>query len=151
MKTIIESKHLSDLLNSCNDIIKFNSIGNQAKLACAVEVIETTEEQDQQQSREIPMIQSIITNNNRANDGLKTVRLILESLSDLDLGKLMNELNYLSQPKVVEINHLVKILKKTLKAGNGLIVTFDSKEDEIDFILDICNKFKVELEKEEIK
>ena len=36
---------------------------------------------------------TIIINNNIANDGLKTARLILNNLSDLDLGKFMNELN----------------------------------------------------------
>lgn len=35
---------------------------------------------------------SLIKNNDKANDGLKTLRLILESLSDLDLGKFVGEI-----------------------------------------------------------
>jgi len=45
---------------------------------------------------------SIIKNNNIANDELKTVRIILNSLSNEDLSKFMNELNdYVEQYKGV--------------------------------------------------
>ena len=38
------------------------------------------------------IMNSLIKNNDKANDGLKTLRLILENLSDLDLGKLVGEI-----------------------------------------------------------
>ena len=44
----------------------------------------------------------------------------------------------------MKIDALVKILKKTLVDG---FVEFDNEEDKMDFILDVCNKFKEELQK----
>ena len=43
-----------------------------------------------------------------------------------------------------DINLLVGVLKKTLTDS---FVEFDNEEDKIDFILDMCNKFKTELKK----
>lgn len=38
------------------------------------------------------IMKSLVENNDRANDGLKTFRMILDSLSDLDAGKLLGEM-----------------------------------------------------------
>lgn len=50
-------------------------------------------------AKDMNITRAILKSNKKANDGLETVRVILESLSDLDLGKFINELDsYTSQP-----------------------------------------------------
>jgi hypothetical protein len=40
----------------------------------------------------LELMNSLVENNAKANDGLKTLRLILESLSDKELGNLIGEM-----------------------------------------------------------
>ena len=44
----------------------------------------------------------------------------------------------------VDINTQVEILKKVI---NKLMITFDDKNDRMDYILDICNEYRKEAEK----
>ena len=44
----------------------------------------------------------------------------------------------------VDINTHVEILKKVI---NKLMITFDDENDRMDYILDICNEYRKELEK----
>lgn len=45
------------------------------------------------------------------------------------------------------INLFVEILKRTLEGNDEVRVEFESEEDNINYILDVCNNFKKELEK----
>lgn len=44
----------------------------------------------------------------------------------------------------VDINTQVEILKKVI---NKLMITFDDENDRMDYILDICNEYRKEVEK----
>ncbi|MFT7155271.1 MAG: DNA transposition AAA+ family ATPase [Parvicella sp.] len=46
---------------------------------------------------------------------------------------------------VVDINTQVEILKKVM---NKLMITFDDEGDRMDYILDICNEYRKEAEKQ---
>ena len=41
----------------------------------------------------------------------------------------------------------VEILKRTLEGNNEVRVEFDNEEDNINYVLDVCNNFRKELEK----
>ena len=43
-----------------------------------------------------------------------------------------------------DINTQVEILKKVI---NKLMITFDNENDRMDYILDICNEYRKEVEK----
>ena len=48
----------------------------------------------------------------------------------------------------ISVNYLVKILKRTLKGNSEVRVEFETEADNINYILDVCNNFKMELEKD---
>jgi len=48
----------------------------------------------------------------------------------------------------LSIDYLVNVLKRTLTGNDEVRVEFDNKEDNINYVLDICNNFKKELEKD---
>ncbi len=47
----------------------------------------------------------------------------------------------------MDIDYLVDVLKRTLN-NEEVRVEFDSEEDNINYILDVCNSFKKELYKD---
>ena len=53
--------------------------------------------------------------------------------------------------KRINTDYLVKILKRTLGGNSDVKVEFDNESDNINFILDVCNNFKLELELEKDK
>lgn len=48
----------------------------------------------------------------------------------------------------ISVDYLVDILKRTLSGNDEVKVEFDNEEDNINYILDVCNNFKRELEKD---
>jgi len=69
----------------------------------------------------------------------------------IPLNELMEEYHQ-SQLKPQEggfdINYFVSILKRTLDGNEEVRVEFENEEDNINYILDVCNNFKKELEKD---
>ena len=48
----------------------------------------------------------------------------------------------------LKIDYFVSVLKRALDGNNDVKVEFENKEDNMDYILDVCNNFKNELEKD---
>jgi len=46
------------------------------------------------------------------------------------------------------VNYFADVLKRALQGNNDVKVEFDNEEDNINYVLDVCNNFKKELEKD---
>ena len=70
-----------------------------------------------------------------------------EHLTDFGIY-LMKAMEQYRNSKRINTDYLVKILKRTLGGNSDVKVEFDNESDNINFILDVCNNFKLELEKD---
>ncbi len=49
----------------------------------------------------------------------------------------------------LNIDYFVSVLKRALDGNDDVKVEFENEEDNMNYILDVCNNFKKELEKDE--
>lgn len=48
----------------------------------------------------------------------------------------------------IKVDYFVSVLKRALDGNDNVKVEFENEHDQMDYILDVCNNFKKELEKD---
>ena len=67
-----------------------------------------------------------------------------------DLHRMINvALNTPVVSDSLKVDYFVNILKRALDGNDDVKVEFENEHDQMDYILDVCNNFKKELEKDE--
>jgi hypothetical protein len=57
--------------------------------------------------------------------------------------------NNLTVPKTgIKVDYFVSVLKRALDGNDDVKVEFENENDQMDYILDVCNNFKKELQKD---
>ena len=66
----------------------------------------------------------------------------------VEARKFIKAMEQYHNSRSINTNYLVEILKRTFKGNSDVKVEFGNESDNINFILDVCNNFKLELEKD---
>ncbi len=62
--------------------------------------------------------------------------------------EVINNLTIPSISHSINIDYFVSVLKRALDGNDDVKVEFENEHDQMDYILDVCNNFKKELEKD---